>query len=72
MGSLNGRMRRLEERYGAGAEPEERDRRIEEKRAELRARLQRIIEEKGEIEPWRQAAIEELRKSIERRRAHES
>lgn len=67
---MNGRIRRLEEWHGRGDNAQERERRTEELRAQIRADVQRI--EQGEIEPWRLAAIEELKQSIERRRARES
>ena len=65
MGSLNGRLRRLEEWHGRGDDAQERERRTEELRSELRARLQRIIDQEEEIEPWRLAALEVFRESIE-------
>ncbi len=75
MGSLNGRIRRLEERHGMSGDLQERTQRIEEMRADVMARLQRVIdqEEQGEpIDPRRQAALEELEEAIRRRRERES
>ena len=68
MGSLNGRMRRLEERYDRDDDAEERARRTEEKRAEIRARLQRVIAQEEQIEAERLEALDVIRRGIERRR----
>ncbi len=72
MGSIDRRIEALEKLYGMDEDLAERERRTEEMRAEIRADMQRIEQGEIEIEPWRLAAIEELKQSIERRRARES
>ncbi len=75
MGSLNRRVRRLEERCGMSGDTEERERATEERRRAIMARLDRLIaqtereERENPSEPSRrEEALEELRASIERRR----
>ena len=72
MGSLNGRVRRLAEKHLAPViEDEGRRKAIEAKRAELIARMERVMDQKGENpnEPSRRrAALEDLQEFIERRR----
>ena len=50
MGGLNGRAKRLEQRHGLGEERDEeaRRRRAQEALDEIRARMQRIVEESGQ------------------------
>lgn len=75
MGSLNGRVRWLEERCGMGEDTEERGRATEERRAAMIARLDRVMEQveqeerENPSEPSRRrAALEEFQEFIERRR----
>jgi hypothetical protein len=75
VGSLTGRITRLEQRHLGGAgfagteEAEAKLRRTEKRRAEIRARLQRVIDEEGEeMDPRRQRAIDDLLESMRSRR----
>jgi hypothetical protein len=75
VGSLNGRVRRLEERHGMGGDVEVRARATEERRAALATRLERVLEQveqeerENPSEPSRRrAALKELQEFIERRR----
>ena len=68
MGGIEKRLEDLEKRCGMSGDAAQREGATEELRAELRARLQRIIDQEEEIEPWRLAALEELRESSEKRR----
>lgn len=73
MGSLDRRIQRLEELYGLDEDPQEKAR-MEERRAELRAKLERIAAregldtEKEEMDPRRRKAIDDLNESFRRRR----
>ena len=68
MGSLEKRIKALEGRCGMNVpDPEARERRMEERRAEIRAKLQRVIDQEG-LDPCRLRALEELQESVERRR----
>jgi hypothetical protein len=73
MGSLNGRVRRLAEKHLAPAtEDEGRRYRLEAKRAEIIASLQRVMEEEG-VNPddpsHRRRALEDLQEFIEMRKS---
>jgi len=73
MGSIEGRISRLEDRYGMDEDPVVRDRRTEELRAEILARLERISaqadnEEEEEMDPRRRKALEDFFESVRRRR----
>jgi hypothetical protein len=75
VGSLNGRVRRLEERYGI-EDAEEGERVSEERRAALKADLQhgreRAEREAAAGDSRRLRALELLEQSIKRRRGHAS
>ncbi len=71
MGSLERRIQRLEELYGLEEDPREKVR-MQERRAELRAELERIAAREGlepeeEMDPRRRKAIEDLVESFRRR-----
>jgi hypothetical protein len=75
MGSIERRISRLEELYGMDEDPdsEARDRRTEEIRAEILARLEHIsaqadYEEGEEMDPRRRRALEDFFESVRRRR----
>jgi hypothetical protein len=72
VGSLDRRIQRLEELYGLAEDPQEKAR-MQHRRAELRAKLDRLAARDGldtdeEMDPRRQQAIEDLNESFRRRR----
>ena len=72
MGSIERRIQRLEELYGLDEDPQEKAR-MQDRRAELRAKLDRITAREGldpeeEMDPRRRKAIEDLVESVKRRR----
>jgi hypothetical protein len=69
---LDRRIQRLEELYGLEEDPQEKAR-MQERRAELRAKLDRIAAREGlgteeEMDPRRRKAIEDFVESVKRRR----
>ncbi len=71
MGSLERRIQRLEELYSLDEDPREKAR-MQHRRAELRAKLERIAAREGlepeeEMDPRRRKAIEDLVESFRRR-----
>jgi hypothetical protein len=72
VGSIERRIQRLEELYGLDEDPQEKAR-MQDRRAELRAKLDRIAAREGlateeEMDPRRRKAIEDLVESVKRRR----
>jgi hypothetical protein len=67
VGSLDRRIQRLEELYGLDEDPQEKAR-MEERRAERRARFERIIaREPLDMDPRRRKALDDLNESFRRR-----
>jgi hypothetical protein len=65
---MRGRIKRLEQRLGVGEDPEVKAQRAEQKRAELRAKLERINAGEGlDMDPRRRRALEALNQSFKRR-----
>ena len=72
MGSIERRIHRLEELYGLDEDPQEKAR-MQDRRAELRAKLDRITAREGldpeeEMDPRRRKALDDLNESFRRRR----
>ena len=72
MGSIERRIQRLEELYGLDEDPQEKAR-MQDRRAELRAKLDRIaardgLEPEEEMDPRRRKALDDLVESFRRRR----
>ena len=71
MGSIERRIQRLEELYGLDEDPQEKAR-MQDRRAELRAKLDRITAREGldpeeEMDPRRRKALDDLNESFRRR-----
>ena len=71
MGSLDRRIQRLEELYGLDEDPQEKAR-MQDRRAELRAKLDRITAREGldpeeEMDPRRRKALDDLNETFRRR-----
>jgi hypothetical protein len=72
VGSIERRIQRLEELYGLDEDPQEKAR-MQDRRAELRAKLDRIAAKEGldpeeEMDPRRRKALDDLVESVKRRR----
>jgi hypothetical protein len=72
VGSIERRIQRLEELYGLEEDPPEKAR-MQDRRAELRAKLDRITAREGldpeeEMDPRRRKALDDLNESFRRRR----
>ncbi len=62
-------IKRLEQRLGMDEDPEVKAQRTEKQRAEIHARLERIIASEGlDMDPRRRKALEDLVASVKRRR----
>jgi hypothetical protein len=72
MGSVEKRIEVLEGRLGTNYEDEQAKRkRIEEKRAEILEKIQRVLEQEGkdnDLHPRRLALLQELEEHVQRRR----
>jgi hypothetical protein len=72
VGSIERRIQRLEELYGLDEDPQEKAR-MQDRRAELRAKLDRIAAREGldteeDMDPRRRKALDDLVESVKRRR----
>jgi hypothetical protein len=72
VGSLDRRVQRLEELYGLDEDPQQKAR-MQDRRAELRAKLDRIAARDGldteeEMDPRRRKAVDDFVESFKRRR----
>ena len=72
MGSIERRIQRLEELYGLDEDPQEKAR-MQDRRAELRAKLDRIAAREGldteeDMDPRRRKALDDFVESVKRRR----
>jgi hypothetical protein len=73
MGSIERRIQHLEGLWQMDEGPEERDPRQDERRAEIRAKIECMIDSQGgerEMDPRRVRAIEDFLESVKRGREH--